>query len=213
MDRGTLAALSDEWQQHSLLNLTTVVRNAGVESLRGKFQGQPVIIVAAGPSLNRTLDFLKNARGRALIIAVGTALKPLLHAGIEPNFVVAIDSDPKTWQQFSKICCDKQYLITSPIVYPPILRIFDGRIFSFTCNVLPEFNEWLTTFNFSPGDLQAGGTVATSSLDAAVLFGCSPIVLIGHDFLFFRRWHISCVAQYVPRSPIYSRTTCECTWK
>ena len=42
----------------------------------------PVIIVSAGPSLDRNIDVLKQVKGHALIFAVDTAIKYLLQMEI-----------------------------------------------------------------------------------------------------------------------------------
>jgi hypothetical protein len=56
-------------------------------------KGVPAIIVAAGPSLNKNIGELKKAVGRACIIAVDTALKPLLNNGVIPDFLVTVDGE------------------------------------------------------------------------------------------------------------------------
>lgn len=53
------------------------------------------IVVAAGPSLNKNINELKKAKGKSLIIAVDTALKPLLRAGIVPDmFLLLMHKNP-----------------------------------------------------------------------------------------------------------------------
>ncbi len=51
----------------------------------------PVIVVSAGPSLNKNIEDLKKAVGKACIIATDTAMKPLLNAGIVPDLFVIVD--------------------------------------------------------------------------------------------------------------------------
>ena len=43
------------------------------------------ILVAAGPSLNKNIQMLKKAKNRLFILAVDTAVKPLIKAGIKPR--------------------------------------------------------------------------------------------------------------------------------
>ena len=50
------------------------------------------IVVAAGPSLNKNIKELKRAKGKAFIIAVDTALKPLLREGIIPDMFFIVDA-------------------------------------------------------------------------------------------------------------------------
>jgi hypothetical protein len=47
-----------------------------------------VFIVGSGPSLNEAIDYIKNHRNDAIIIACGSAIDPLLTAGIIPDFEV-----------------------------------------------------------------------------------------------------------------------------
>ena len=51
----------------------------------------PAIIVSAGPSLNENIEELKKAKNKAFIIAVDTAMKPLLRNGIIPDMYAIID--------------------------------------------------------------------------------------------------------------------------
>lgn len=51
----------------------------------------PAIIVGAGPSLDKNIEDLKLAKGKALLIACDTALKPLISHGILPDLFVVVD--------------------------------------------------------------------------------------------------------------------------
>ena len=51
----------------------------------------PAFIVSAGPSLDKNIDELKNIKGRGVIMAVDTAIKPLLKKGIVPDIVASVD--------------------------------------------------------------------------------------------------------------------------
>lgn len=53
---------------------------------------QPVVVCAAGESLERHMKSLRKCRGRLHIMAVDTALGPLVEGGIAPDSVVAIES-------------------------------------------------------------------------------------------------------------------------
>ena len=184
MDRGTLAAFSDEWQQNAIINLPLLVQNPGIESLVNKFPDVPSVIVAAGPSLNQSLSELKKIQNKAVIICVGTALRSLMNAGIKPHFVVAVDSDPVTWNQYSFGIPQKTFLVAGINIYPPILKLFKKQLFNFTSSILTEFNQWLESFHFSPGELATGGTVAVSAIDLAHRMSCSPIILLGLDLAY-----------------------------
>ena len=52
----------------------------------------PAIIVAAGPSLDKNIDRLKEAKGKAFILAVDTAMRQLLKHDIVPDAMVTLDA-------------------------------------------------------------------------------------------------------------------------
>ena len=51
----------------------------------------PAIVVSAGPSLNKNIVELRKAKNKAFIVAVDTAVKPLVKAGIIPDLYVVVD--------------------------------------------------------------------------------------------------------------------------
>jgi len=55
--------------------------------------------VSTGPSLDKNIDLLKEAKGRALIISAGSALRPLLMRNIKPDFFAIIDPQDITYNQ------------------------------------------------------------------------------------------------------------------
>ena len=59
--------------------------------LKPKRINAPVCVVGNGPSLNALLPFIKENASRMIILSAGTALKPLLSAGITPDFQVEIE--------------------------------------------------------------------------------------------------------------------------
>lgn len=90
-------AIYDRYK-HLYENLTPCLRSGILNDLLGALTGCTAILAAAGPALNDQLEFIRNNQDRAAIIAVNSALKPLLAAGIEPHFVVindtSMDSEP-----------------------------------------------------------------------------------------------------------------------
>jgi hypothetical protein len=72
-------------------NLAAYVETPSVNELKDQYKGRPAIIVSAGPSLRKNKHQLRDAQGKAVIIAVQTILQPLLEMGIEPQFVTSLD--------------------------------------------------------------------------------------------------------------------------
>lgn len=79
--------------ENILRNQCLLPHSGSVHSLSGLLEGNPAIVISGGPSLSRNMDLLIRAKGHFCLIAVDTALKPLLEKGIEPDMVVC--SDPR----------------------------------------------------------------------------------------------------------------------
>ena len=75
----------------TLANAAAITREGDAATLFGAFPRTPAIIVGAGPSLDGSLEDLKTAADRALVIACSAAARPLLGSGISPRFIVSVD--------------------------------------------------------------------------------------------------------------------------
>jgi len=178
----TVVSLSPMWHTNSLNNLPIAVESPGVLPLQGLFRGRPAIVVAAGPSLNKNCHWIRKAEGKALIIAVGTALKPLEKHGIRPHFAVTVDGSYKTFPQFEGVDLEGIHLVANLSAYPKVVEAFPDRCFMWdTANPLIE---WLSEINGERGTIAAGGTVAIAAMDVAALCGCDPIITVGLDMSF-----------------------------
>lgn len=51
----------------------------------------PICVIANGPSLDFLLSFIKKNQNKMILFSCGTALKPLLNAGIRPDFQIEIE--------------------------------------------------------------------------------------------------------------------------
>lgn len=84
--------------KHLYENLTPCLTGGVLQDLLGALSGHTAILAAAGPALADSLDYIRANRERAVLIAVNSAVKPLLAAGITPDFVVindtSTDSEP-----------------------------------------------------------------------------------------------------------------------
>jgi hypothetical protein len=60
------------------------------------FAGKPVILVAAGPSLHKHLDWLEKYHDKFVVVALTASLKTLEKRGIKPDIVTHLDPFEKT---------------------------------------------------------------------------------------------------------------------
>ncbi len=187
--RTTLATTlmrSVDTTRNLLLNLDHYVGGAGVAELANIARGFPAVIVSAGPSLHRNMHLLAEdgVRDKCVIIAVQTALKPLLQAGIRPHFVTALDYHEISRRFYEDIDAEslrEVTLIADPKVHPSVLDIYPGPI---RCCGSGFLDQVLGPAKRDMGDLPASATVAHLAMYVARHLGCDPVAMIGQDLGF-----------------------------
>jgi hypothetical protein len=198
----TAIVLGADQTINSLKNLPCYVTRPGVKSLYNRFQNVPAIIVAAGPSLDKNIDLLHEAKGKAILIAVGTAVKALQKKGIQPDFIMTIDPHILNYEHFKGIDTKSAYLITETRSNWVIIDNYDGPIFvSGRCPI----SSWLSGVIEDKGITQSGGSVANNAMTAAYFMGANPIVLVGQDLAY------STEGRTHAQGTIYEKDRCENT--
>ncbi len=186
-------------QLNSIATCRNIANNLGrfattppIDVMQNAFAGVPAVLVAAGPSLAKNMHLLhelkggKDGKGRkAVIIAVQTMLKPLLAAGIEPDFVTSLDYNTVSTRFFENLeesgSTGRVHLVAEAKANWNVLDVFTGTM-SLLAN---EFADKLLRDAFPARQgLKAGATVAHLSFYLAEFLGCDPIILTGQDLGF-----------------------------
>ena len=83
VDQNTIAFFGNYYARNVIGNGKQILKSHTINQLSGLIPNdRPAVIIAAGPSLKKNINDLKEAKGRAFLIAVDTALKPLIAAGM-----------------------------------------------------------------------------------------------------------------------------------
>lgn len=176
----TLYESASLWQNQILTNISVVVKCPGLKTLYGKFPNIPAIIVGAGPSLDKNVAYLKDAKDKALVICVDTALRTLLNHNIKPDLVATIDATTKNYNYYLKgLDLSDIYLVAGPAVYPEAISSFAPKVF--ISSLGHPLLDWIETFIGARGAIKLGGSVSTMAFDLARRGGANPIVFIGQD--------------------------------
>jgi hypothetical protein len=149
--------------------------------LFGQFKNVPLVIVSAGPSLDRNIRELRGKESRCLILAVDTALRPLLAAGVVPHAVVIADPTELNARHVAGAVPESTYLIAEQAVHVSALRLASRR-FLFGLGLFPD--SLFSKFGFGKSKLQVWGSVATAALDLACKMGANPVIFAGQDFAY-----------------------------
>jgi hypothetical protein len=179
----TLMNVGWEFHRNNFMNLQEAFGLPGSERLFDKFTNVPAIIVAAGPSLDKNMEYLKRVKGRFPIIAVDTAYRHLLANGIKPDFVCAADSSYENSLDFVGVEDETEVILVAELMtHPDIFKVFKGRkiITTFGGGLYPQISK----FREPMGSLICWGSVATMAFDLARKMGADPIIFIGFDLSF-----------------------------
>ena len=167
-------------------NLCYLYEGASVSELKGMLpEDVPIIVVSAGPSLNKNIQDLKAAVGKACIIATDTAMKPLLNAGIVPDLFMIVDG-LKPAELFEHKDISKTGMVTMTAVSTEPMDIHKGRKFFYYSNS-PYETELIRNVaamderEICLPDIPTGGSVATSAYSLGVYMGAKTVILVGQD--------------------------------
>jgi hypothetical protein len=198
-DMLTRFEFAGRWTENILGNIHHAYSAAPVRALFGAFRGMPGIIVSAGPSLRKNIALLAEAREKALVVCVDTAFKIMEKHGISPHIVMTLDAQRHSVRHFLGIRDRAPLLLADLVSFPAVLRDYGGpRALSTTSKYFTDFTgklhrettpliDWIERSVPSPGDIQSGGSVATSAFDLLLNLGCDPIILTGQDLAYTGR--------------------------
>lgn len=153
-------------------------KDDSIEKLERQFKDKTVYIIAAGPSLDKNFELLKNVKD-GIILATGTVFKKLLRAGIEPDFLIVSDANPRVYAQIEGVE-DKNvpmiYLSTAN--YQFANRYMGKKYIAFQYGFeLAE--QYAQKYNHML--IKTGGSVTTTALDISISLGCRKVVFLGLD--------------------------------
>lgn len=169
---------------NTLRNVRAIAASADVGRLTDRFSNVPAILVAAGPSLDRNLPDIVAWRDRAMVVAVDTAVRPLLGAGLVPDLIVAVDPSESNARHLVDLPdCAGSALVAEGSVDPLALQTFADRQFVFRVGDHHPW-PWLMEQGIVRGRLRAWGSVLTTAFDLVLRAGCNPIVFTGADLAF-----------------------------
>jgi hypothetical protein len=141
--------------------------------------GAAIVVAAAGPSLEASLDLLETERKGYRLLAVSSALSTLASRGIEPDLVVA--SDGGFWSRYHLYpLAAAGGRIASPLTALPSACLGPGL--AFLPLVQAGFPEpELASLLGSGLGLASHGTVSGTAIHLAASLGRGPIILAGLD--------------------------------
>lgn len=170
---------------NNYLNVDACIKTNSIKEIEGKYKGVPGIVVAAGPSLDKNIHLLKEAQGKAVIVACDAAYQQCLKHGVKPDAIASIERDIPTYEYFYKgKTFDEDLVFLGPgLVWPDILKEFPGKTILMAKTNDGADGWWMRHFDNMEFVVMgmSCANVAHAVLEQA---GCDPIILIGQDLAY-----------------------------
>ncbi len=163
-------------------NLKYIKESNYVSEFIGKMPEEfPAIIVAAGPSLDKNIDELKRAEGKAFIFATDTSVKYLLQHDIKFDAIITIDARKGIWHLKDERCHNVPLFCVLE-AKSDLMDMHTGRKIWFRGSVYMydlyrKFNREFPSYN-------SGGSVATAAFSVCASMKFKNIILIGQDLAY-----------------------------
>lgn len=168
-------------QENTLKNLKHMLHSPDIGEFAGKFSDIPFILVGAGPSLDESIDFLKEIQDRAIIVTSNSPFRKLINSGIRPHLVVTADPLSPTARGFQGVDIGDITLACPFSAYPEIVERFSGNIISW-CTFNPIVDALKQQLGLRRGTpIMEQGTVSGCVLDISRVLGCRKVLFVGQD--------------------------------
>lgn len=124
---------------HSIRNIERGVPFLKKElKISQKYEGVPVFIIGNGPSLDESINFLKENKEFAILISCGSAITALHKHGIKPDILVQVERT-KSIYDFMVNLDDPEYLkdilfFSTDVIHPDCPTLFKRSILAFKNN-------------------------------------------------------------------------------
>lgn len=153
-----------------------------VDLLFGKYTEKPLYLVSAGPSLDKNIYELQKVKDKGIILSVGRAVRPLISAGIIPDYIIITDpSDVLYYNQLRGLDIEVPIIVLSTCDKNVMLNYKGYKYIALQEGYGPAEDYGRCHNNKL---VETGGSVATTGLDIAIRMGCNPIVFVGQDLAF-----------------------------
>lgn len=182
-NRNTQMLFNKEMPKNYIGNLKAFYHQYSVGQLCEALpKGIPVIVISAGPSLNKNIKDLKGAENKAFLIATDTAVKPLLKEDIVPHCFVTVDPGKPMLLFEDERVFDIPMVLTMSGNTDIVKRHRGKKFFSYDGNGYIRY--FYEKGNRVPTALSTGGSVANNAFSVGIEAGAKTIIFVGQDLAF-----------------------------
>ena len=163
-------------------NLPKVIYHPSIDLFKGMYNKRPVVVVSAGPSLEKNIDVLETMQENVIIVAVGTVYRALLQRGMRPDFFCTLDFHPLSAGYIKGLPPEANAtLVALPGAATAAVDAWPGRVVFTGDSTLTAV---LSRLRVNRSSLEGGGTVAHLAFSFARWLGADPVIFVGQDLSF-----------------------------
>lgn len=159
------------------------IRQISLNELQKSSRGDEWVVIAAGPSFDDNLDFIRESIGTRNTIAVNTVLRRLSNEGLRPDISVAADPYEQLYAHIADILpfTDGIPLIADKLTDWKYCEDYRGE----KCFVPTAAGRFIPGAINSDDDVwEVGGTVTALAIEAAIRLGAKTVHVIGLDLAY-----------------------------
>ncbi|MDD3138431.1 MAG: DUF115 domain-containing protein [Lachnospiraceae bacterium] len=186
----TINAMDYVWERfgtayyhNTLSNFPYFLNSYSILDLANKIpDGVPAILVSAGPSLDKNVEHLIYAKGKAFIISVDSALNALLKRNIVPDLFITVDGK-KMETHFQDERIKMIPMVCNLVSNMSVVSSHTGKQFYISdCN--SHIDKILDMHGKKLPIVESGGSVANSAYSFLELIGFKTIIMVGQDLAY-----------------------------
>lgn len=153
-----------------------------IDELKPEFEGKDVIIVAAGPSLDKNVELLRNKKPGIIILAVETVFRKLLKLGIDVDYMIVTDANSRIYSHLAGLEEEQIPMLYLATAYKGYSMNYCGKKYLICQNGYDRAQELAKQKGWHL--YETGGSVSTTALDVCIYLGCKSIAFIGLDLAY-----------------------------
>ena len=165
----------DMIESNSIVQLTDIINRKMMKDI-------PAILVAAGPSLDKNVEKLKNAKGKAFLMVVDTALNTVLEHGIIPDMTISVDSR-KPLTLFKHKEYENIPIALSMNSNKEVVKKNHAKHF-YEIDEQSYLKKIIENSGKEAVQLPSGGSVANNALSLLYEMGFEIMILVGQDLAY-----------------------------
>lgn len=176
-----------KWVKNSMDNFIHTIYSRSIFDFRAHFQDKPVVLAAAGPSLEDEIEHIRTIkdRGSAYIFTVGSAINTFIEHQLVPDAAFTYDPSSTQYTVFSRALQENK--VPFPLVFGTTVGQNTLQQFPWTKIRIPISQDPVTAFYFGDQDstiVQDAPSIAVITLQVLIELKCSQIILAGQNLAY-----------------------------